>query len=80
VARVARRLERGGVPVPVAATVRRIGRSAAARWPQAAAEIAELERLAERELYAAEPSPHGPAEVRRAWSNLRRALRGSRGT
>ncbi len=78
VARLVRRLERGGVPVPAAATVRWIGRSAASRWPQAAAEIAELERLAERELYAAGPSPHGPAELRRAWSALRRAMRDSR--
>lgn len=78
IARLVRRLERGGVLVPAAATVRRIGRSAAARWPQAADEIAELERLAERELYAAGPSPHGPVEVRRAWSDLRRAMRSSR--
>jgi hypothetical protein len=79
VARLVRRLERGGAPVPAAATIRRIGRSAASRWPQAAAEIAELERLAERELYAAGLSPDGSIEVRRAWSALRRAMRSSRG-
>jgi transglutaminase-like putative cysteine protease len=78
VARLVRRLERGGAPVPAAATIRRIGRSAASRWPQAAAEIAELERLAERELYAAGPSPDGSIEVWRAWSALRRAMRSSR--
>jgi len=79
IARLARLLERGGVAVPAAATVRWIGRTAAARWPQSAREIAELAELAERELYADGPSPAGAAEARRLWSELRRALRGSLG-
>ena len=79
IARLVRRLERGGVHVPPAATVRWIGRTAAARWPQAAGEIGELATLAERELYAEGPLPAGAAEARRLWSGLRRAMRDPRG-
>lgn len=78
IARLVRLLERGGVTVPAAATVRWIGRTAAARWPQAAGEIVELAEAAERELYADGPSPAGAAEARRLWSELRRAIRGPR--
>jgi transglutaminase-like putative cysteine protease len=78
IARLVRRLERSGVPVPAAATVRWIGRTAAERWPQAAGAISELAQIAERDLYAAEPTPAGAAEARRMWSELRRAMRGPR--
>jgi len=78
IALLARRLERGGVMVPTAATVRWIGRTAATRWPQVAGEIGELAELAERELYADGPSPAGAAEARRLWFGLRRALRSPR--
>jgi len=64
--------------VPAAATVRWIGRTAAERWPQAAGAISELAQIAERDLYAAEPTPAGAAEARRMWSELRRAIRGQR--
>jgi hypothetical protein len=73
-ARLVRRLERSGVAVPAGATVRWIGRTAADRWPDAKEAIASLEFLAERELYAAGPSPYGGTEVRRVWKDLRRAM------
>jgi len=79
IARLVRLLERGGSPVPAAATVRRIGRAAAVRWPEAAGPIGELADAAERELYAGGPTPVRAFEVRRAWSELRRAIRSSRG-
>ena len=75
---LAGRLERGGASVPVAATVRWIGRTAAGRWPEAAGPIAQLVDLAERELYAGDRRPQGAAEARRLWSELRRAIRGAR--
>jgi len=75
VARLVRRLERSGVSVPAGATIRWIGRAATARWPAAKEAVADLEFLAERELYAAGPSPYGGPEVRRVWQDLRRAMK-----
>ncbi len=77
VSRLARRLEGEGVKVPVSATVRWIGRSARFQWPAAAQSASDLVWLAERELYAAGGSAYGAAEVRRVWSDLRRAIRQS---
>lgn len=74
-ARLGRRLERVGAPLPVAATVRSIGRTAAGRWPEGAGPIAQLVELAEGELYDAERRSTGAAEARRLWAELRRAMR-----
>ena len=64
--------------MPPAATVRWIGRAVTVRWPEAAQAVGDLEFLAERELYAAEPSPYGALEVRRVWQDLMRAMKGER--
>jgi transglutaminase-like putative cysteine protease len=72
--RLRRRLERGGEAVPTAATVRWIGRAAAARWPHAAGEVAELVDLAELELYARSPATDR-ATVRELWRRARQRMR-----
>jgi transglutaminase-like putative cysteine protease len=72
--RLRRRLERGGHAVPAAATVRWIGRVAAARWPSAAGEVAELVDLAEQELYARSPTSDRVA-VRELWGRARQRMR-----
>lgn len=73
VERLARRLGRSGVEVPADATVRHIGRSACARWPQVGGAVRRLVELAERELYGpAPPNPGVRTEVRRAWSVIHR--------
>jgi hypothetical protein len=77
VRRLARRLERDGVAVPESATVRWIGRTARYQWPAAAQAAGDLVWLAERELYAPAGSAYGAAEVRRLWTDLRRAMRHS---
>ncbi len=74
-ARLVRRLERGGETVPAGATVGRIGASAARRWPEAAGSIARLVRLADEELFA--PTGGGTPHLRNAraaWRDVRRAL------
>lgn len=76
--RLVRRLERSGVAVPPGATIRWIGRAASARWPAVTEAVADLESLAERELYAGSPSPASGAEARRIWRAVRRALKDDR--
>jgi transglutaminase-like putative cysteine protease len=75
--RLARRLEREGVVVPIGATVRWVGRAARFQWPAAAQPASDLVWLAERELYAPKGSTYGATEVRRVWSDIRRAIRNS---
>ena len=75
--RLSHRLKRAGVAIPVGATVRWVGRTARFQWPAAAQAASDLVWLAERELYAAKGSPYGTTEVRRVWSDLRRAIRHS---
>jgi hypothetical protein len=74
VERLRRRLERSGVALAAAASVRRIGRTAGDRWPVAAADALALVEIAELELYSREGA-YRRVEVRRLWSRLRRATR-----
>ena len=71
VRRVERWLGRSGVSVPTRATPRWIGRVAATRWPQVAAEIDKLVGLAERELYGPRRPSADRAEVRRLERTIR---------
>jgi len=74
VARLARRLEATGTPVPPWATVRWIGRAAAGRWPAAAATARELVVLAEAELYGPAGKGETARAARRLWIALRKAV------
>jgi hypothetical protein len=77
VERLALRLGRAGVELPEGATMRTIGERASTRWPPAAAEVSELVRLAELEMYSPEPGAQ-QREVRRLWCELRRGMRAAR--
>jgi len=77
--RAVRRLARSLIPVggivPPSATVRDIGRQAAAFWPGAAGPVAELVVRAEDELYGPRPTrASDPASVRRLWKAIRRGM------
>ncbi|HSL18248.1 MAG TPA: transglutaminaseTgpA domain-containing protein [Methylomirabilota bacterium] len=78
--RAVRRLARTLVPVggvvPPSATVRDIGRQAAAFWPRTAAPVAELVSRAEDELYGPDGGRADTAAVRRLWKAIRRGMRG----
>ena len=77
VARLARRLERGGEVVPAGATVGRIGASASRRWPHATAPVSRLVRLADEELFAPGGADTRNRDAREAWREVRRALAAS---
>jgi hypothetical protein len=72
--RLKRRLERAGVTVPAAATVRWIGHTAGSLWPLAAPDVGELVVLAERELYS-RAGGAGEGEARRVWARIWRQVR-----
>jgi hypothetical protein len=78
--RAVRRLDRTLIPVggvvPPSATVRDIGRQAAAFWPRTAAPVADLVGRAEDELYGPGGRRADPAAVRRLWKAIRRGMRG----
>jgi hypothetical protein len=75
VEKVARRLRRGGLVVPPTVTVRWIASRASERWPQAAAALAELGWLAERELYGPGDATPTRGEVRTVEASLRMLMR-----
>ncbi len=76
VARMAQKLERLGLEVPLWATTGWIGRTFTTNWPSAARDVKRLITLAEGELYGADPpgDTHSK-EVRQSWKKIRRALR-----
>lgn len=74
VARLARALVPVGGIVPPSATVRSIGRQAAAHWPGSALAVGELVERAEDELYGGDTRPCHPAEIRRLWRAIRRGM------
>lgn len=74
--RIAARLEREGIEVPVHATVRWIANSARRAWPTAGAAVGELAWLAEHELYAAEgQNSSSRATIRALWKQARQGMR-----
>jgi transglutaminase-like putative cysteine protease len=75
-ARLARALIPVGGVVPPWATVRGIGRQAAAFWPQSAAAVDELVERAEIELYGIGGDRNDdPAELRRLWKTIRSGMK-----
>jgi transglutaminase-like putative cysteine protease len=73
VARLARALVPVGGIVPPSATVRSIGRQAAAHWPASALAVGKLVDRAEDELYGA-GGGSDPIEIRRLWRAIRRSM------
>jgi len=73
-ARLARRIERSGVDVPLSATPRRVAGEAAALWPGLAGELEELARVAELELYGPGAGPGVERRVRAMWKALKAGM------
>jgi transglutaminase-like putative cysteine protease len=70
-ARVARRLDRGGVAVPAGATVGWIAEQAARRWDGAGGTVRELAARADAELYGPKPIDRHADDVERLWRDFR---------
>jgi len=79
-ARLARRLQGSGARVPTSATPQWLVNRATDLWPGLSAELEDLGRIAEAELYGAGAGPHAPARVQELWNAVKAgaATRGGR--